>query len=255
MVDRRRYHDLPEPREHYQSAVASSEVQNTDAIFKNGHNPDVGTSFEIISHDGGTYPFPTEDTTMTISSTDANDTVAGTGARAVLVQGLNSNYQEIQEVVALNGTTAVTLANQYFRINDFIVLTAGTGKTNAGEIYVGYGTVTAGVPANTMESCHAGQARGETALYTVPSGKCFVINKLFVGVDKGKTASIRIKRILNGVEAVELEIQADEGLSQLESDYLVIACEGTDVWVEGKTTTGTTTTIQTISIGLLRKVS
>ena len=89
------------------------------------------------------YTFPTAGATMTISSADANDTSAGTGARTVKVDFLDSTYAEFSETLTLNGQTAVsTSSSDCFRVNTMTVLTAGTGKVNAGKVYVGTGTVT-----------------------------------------------------------------------------------------------------------------
>jgi hypothetical protein len=48
---------------------------------------------------------------MTVSSSSASDTSAGTGARTVLITGLNANYAVISESVTMNGQTAVTTTN------------------------------------------------------------------------------------------------------------------------------------------------
>ena len=64
------------------------------------------------------YVFPTESLTMSAVSTSASDT-----SITVLIQGLNSNYEEISATVALNGTTPVSITStQFFRINDAVVI-------------------------------------------------------------------------------------------------------------------------------------
>jgi hypothetical protein len=50
------------------------------------------------------------------------------------------------------------------------VLTAGTGGVNAGQIYVGTGTVTAGVPANVYGHVAVGDNQSLTGHFTVPAG-------------------------------------------------------------------------------------
>src|SRR5210317_2657610 len=117
-------------------------------VYKFGQNAVVGNSMETIWQQGGLYSYPPSASTTTVSSSNANDTSAGTGARTVQIVGLDGDYNEISETIILNGQTAVTTTNSFLRVNRGVVLTAGSGGVNAGIIYVGTGTVTLGVPAN-----------------------------------------------------------------------------------------------------------
>jgi hypothetical protein len=107
---------------------------------------------------------------MKVSSSSANDTAAGTGARTVRVVGLNASYNVVSEIVTLSGQTAVDTVNTYLRINDFYVLTAGSGNTAAGTLYVGTGSVTSGVPATVYSQIQTAYNAQSQAVYTVPAG-------------------------------------------------------------------------------------
>ena len=148
-------------------ALSPSYKQN----YKFGTNSSVGNSVETIWQQGGLYSYPPSASTMTVSSSDVNDTSAGTGARTVLISGLDASYNEASETITLNGQTAVTTVNSYIRVNRAIVLTAGSGGANAGNIYVGTGTVTAGVPANIYTIIN-GDGSNQTlqCFWTVPAG-------------------------------------------------------------------------------------
>jgi hypothetical protein len=138
--------------------------------FKFGFNPAVGTTEESIWDQGGLYVYPTAAITMTVSSSSTNDAAAGTGARTVAIAGLDANYREIGETITLNGQTAVNTVNQYLRVFRARVTTAGSGGTNAGNIHIGTGTVTAGVPATTYARVSAAEGQTLMAIYTVPAG-------------------------------------------------------------------------------------
>jgi hypothetical protein len=138
--------------------------------FKFGSNPNVGTSEESIWDQGGLYVYPTAAITMTVSSSSTNDAAAGTGARTVAIAGLDANYREISETITLNGQTAVNTVNQYIRVYRARVTSAGSGGTNAGNIHIGTGTVTAGVPATTYARVSAGEGQTLMAIFTVPAG-------------------------------------------------------------------------------------
>jgi len=116
-----------------------------------GFNPDVDTAQATVWPLPSLITFPAAPLQMTVSSTNANDTSNGTGARTIVVEGLDANYNEVSETVTMNGQTAVTMTAFLIRINYAYVATAGSGNGAAGDIYIGTGTVTAGVPATTYD--------------------------------------------------------------------------------------------------------
>ena len=103
-----------------------------------GFRPDMtaSTSSGVIWALGGEYPYPTSPQTIEVLSTSTNDTAAGTGARLVLIQGLDGDWGNQIAVVALNGTTPASASGSWLRINHTTVLAAGSGGRNAGSISV-----------------------------------------------------------------------------------------------------------------------
>ena len=150
--------------------VSRGQIQGHETFCQFGINSDVGASLETVWVGGGSYTFPSSTTTTTISSSNANDTSAGTGARTVFVEGLNANYERVTETASLNGQTGVTLANAYLRVNKVTILTAGSGGTSAGSIFVGTGTVTTGVPAVILNRTGSSSNESESGFYSVPVG-------------------------------------------------------------------------------------
>ena len=88
--------------------------------------------------------------TLQISSSNALDTLTGTGARQVTIIGLDTNCEEISELVSLLGTTPVSTTASFFRINKILVEEVGSTGMNQGDIYISDSTETyvniAGVP-------------------------------------------------------------------------------------------------------------
>jgi hypothetical protein len=156
--------------EPFELQVARGQIQGHESVIVFGYNPDVDTSEESIWPDGGTIVHPTTASVLKVSSSDANDTSAGTGARTVFIVGLDGNYDVVSETVILNGQTAVNTTNSYLYVNEFYVLTAGSGGANAGNINVGTGTVTTGVPAVLYDLIATGYNQRTTAHYCVPAG-------------------------------------------------------------------------------------
>ena len=157
--------------EPFELQVARGQIAYHKSIYKFGNNPVVADSIETIWPQGGLYSYLSAATVLKVSSSSANDTSAGTGARTVELFGLDGDYNEISEVVTLNGQTEVNTTQSYLRINRMIVRSAGSGGANAGIIYAGTGTVTTGVPANIYATIN-GDGTNQTlmALWTIPAG-------------------------------------------------------------------------------------
>jgi len=149
--------------------VSRGQVDGHTYLFQFGQASTVTTNQSVWATTG-VYAFPAAATVMKISSASASDTSAGTGARTVFISGLDANYAQISETVILNGQTAVNTTNSYLRINDFYVLTCGSGNTAAGIIYAGTGTVTTGVPATIYSLMPVAYNSQTQAIYTVPAG-------------------------------------------------------------------------------------
>lgn len=157
-------------------------------VHVGGVNADVDSaSNEDIWSQGGTYPFPATAAATTIESAEAADDgdPAGTGARTVLVEGLDANLNEISEIATMNGTNAVTLANQYLRINRVEVLTAGSGGENAGLITVKHSSTVIG-------AIEAGLNKSRSAIFTAPSGgyRSWVIKKIHCSITNAVNGAV-----------------------------------------------------------------
>ena len=195
--------------EPFELQVARGQISWHKRLFQFGTNTAVGTGFSTIWAGGSStlYTYPSAATVLKISSGSASDTAAGTGARTVIVYGLDANYNEISEIVSLNGQTAVNTVNSYIRFNEMLVLTAGSGGTAAGILYAGVGTVTTGVPATIYGQVPLGYNSSDQAFWTVPAGYTAYITSC-TWTSANTTANIAVTgslniRPLNGVFSVQ----------------------------------------------------
>lgn len=143
--------------------VARGQIMGHSAFSIFGYNGDIDQTEESVWPDGGTVPHPTTASVLDIVSTSTDDDAAGTGARTVFIEGLDNNYNVISETVILDGTTAVATVKSYLYVNQFYVVTVGTGGVNAGEI-------TAKVGATLYDLIAVGYNQRTTAHYCVPAG-------------------------------------------------------------------------------------
>jgi len=130
------------------------------ALFKFGSNSVVGTSEETIWDQGGIYAYPASASVMKVSSDDDGDT------STVVVSGLDQDYNEASETITLTGQTAVNTTTSFIRVFRARV----TANAPTGNIYIGTGTVTSGVPANKYAKITAGENQTLMAVWTVPAG-------------------------------------------------------------------------------------
>jgi hypothetical protein len=233
--------------EPFELQVVRNQVVGHSAKFQFGQAPTV-TSQQTLWTSTGVYAFPSSATVMKISSGSANDTAAGTGARTVVIVGLDANYAVISETVILNGQTAVNTTNSYLRINDFYVATAGSGNGGAGIIYAGTGVVTTGVPATIYSLIPAGTNRQTQAVYTIPAGYTGYISS-YTFTSNCASANVAQSGFLfvyyggSAIPIIEATARFNAGGSfDRHFDYPLIFAEKTDLDMRGQSATSSSMT-------------
>lgn len=181
--------------------VSAGVIPSIKVAFMTGLIGAIGLTYETVWPEGGVYAFPAVAAQLTISSDDAADDLLGTGLRTVLVNGLDEDYNEISESVEMTGTTPVTTANSYLRVQTLVGLSAGSGKVNAGNVYIGSGLVTAGKPVTVVNVIPPLSGISRTATFTVPSGKRAMLTHVTVSnEDETQPAQSSLVFQQNGVE-------------------------------------------------------
>ena len=189
--------------------VGSDKIQGHSVVHKFGHNLLVNEDWETIWSAGGLYSFIDTPTVLKISSTDVDDDDGDTGARTVLIEGLDSNYDELSETVTLNGRTAVNTTGTYKRVHRMIVQTVGSSGYNEGIIYAGTGTVSSGVPANKYASIPATYNQSMMAIYTIPNNKTGYLTSFYAQPDGEKEFQIRLRmQDSNGISRIKNQLHA-----------------------------------------------
>ena len=191
---------LTEP---FELQVARGQITGHRSVTIFGYNPDVDTSRVTVWPYTGILPLPAAALQMKVSSSSANDTANGTGARTVFVAGLDANYNEISEIVTLNGQTAVLTTQFFLHINNAYIATAGSSLSAEGDIYFGDGTVTAGVPATVYDLIKYDYNQRITGSYTVPAGyTAYVSQGLFSAGQPGGSAQISGRLMTIGTDKI-----------------------------------------------------
>lgn len=185
--------------------VSRGQIQGHRNVTVFGFNPDVDTTQVSVWPLPSLITFPASALQMTVSSSSANDTSAGTGARTIVVQGLDANYNEVTETVTMNGQTAVTMTASLLRVNYAYVATAGSGNSAAGNIYIGTGTVTSGVPATVYDVIKFDYNNTTTGSYTIPAGYTgYVSQGLFSTGQAGGSNQVQGRLLSRGTNNIRM---------------------------------------------------
>jgi hypothetical protein len=116
--------------------VALGQVTGSFPIRVKGHLLSVKDAIREPLSVSPDVPFGNTPETLNIVSTSTNDdgNPVGTGARTILLIGVDSNNDPIEETVELNGTTNVLTSNTFSRLFSMEVLTVGNLESNVGAI-------------------------------------------------------------------------------------------------------------------------
>ena len=219
--------------EPFELQVSRGQIAWHRAVIVFGYNPDVDTTTETIWPGDGLLPYLPAASQLKVSSANANDTANGTGARTVYIGGLDANHNEISEVVTMNGQTAVTTTQSYLHINSAYVITAGSGNSAAGNIYIGTGTVTAGVPATIYDIIAYDYNNRITGSYTIPAGYTgYVVQGLFSSGQAGGSNAVTGRLMTRGTNNIPLTAAVttlNNGAANYVFEYPVVIPEKTTV--------------------------
>lgn len=153
-------HQRPTPNFYFDAARGN--LYDVRAVNIFGFNRVVGTAYETFWNYGGIYPLLGSATTLTAVSS-ASDTMS------ILISGLDSSYNEISEIVALNGVTPVATTKSFLRVNSAVILSG----SNVGNITISSG-------ATVIGYIEAGIGVTQSCVYSVPSGHSLYLVRIDV---------------------------------------------------------------------------
>lgn len=231
---------IPVSARDYRQDVARGLVANESVVVIKGYNGATSTTNELVwAQSGATYPQVTSAVTLTISSSNANDTLAGTGAQIVLVKYVRfSDLVEVTALFNMNGRTAVTISADGYAINEIRVVQVGSTNSNVGVVYVGYGTVTAGVPANILGTIAATTNVGQQAVYTVPASKTLELVSYRISPSVLSVVQFRVKPLKSSAMlTVEYDIPLNQ-VAAFESPYPSLIPAGYQIQIWARANAG-----------------
>jgi len=244
-------HTLGMPFPH---AVALNLVPGASRVVALGVNADIntGTLPEDVWPLGGLYPWLSAATYVSVASNSANDSSSsGTGARTVLLVGLDNLYNVQSEILTLDGLTPVISTKQYLRVNSLIMMSAGSSRINIGDIDAKNNSNGTDILARLV----AGKGATRSSNYTVPAGYTLAIDSLFIGVNRpSSTVDISVATYFGspqGFYRLPLEISCAANPYRHDTNPPIMVSEKTDFMLRATYVSANNTNITGAWSGIL----
>jgi hypothetical protein len=222
-------------------AIRRGEIPDAFSVQKFGENETAGASEEMIWSDSGAYTWMTKPQAVKVASVGAsagNDdgNPVGTGARTLRIYGLDANYDLQDELITLNGTTAVTSANTYIRIFRAIVESVGSTGSNEGaiDVYDNGGS-------NEVAHIPIGYNQTMQAEYTIPADYTGYLTRYYASSATNQTIDVFLRvrmkynakdgDYVNYVDQVKSKVHIFRGYAQIDLTAPIQIPERSDVYL------------------------
>ena len=167
-------------------------------VHKFGAVVTTSATYDTVWSKGGAYAFPTSASAVTVVSSSTTDSDSlNTGGETITIQGLDGDFNEVEETLSLNGTSNVTGTQSFIRVHRAFI---ASGVTNVGDIDIKHGSTVV---------CYisAGMGQTQVAYYTIPAGKTGYLKSFAATQNKNQENSVRMfQRPFGGVFRVASEL-------------------------------------------------
>lgn len=230
--------------------VAAGQVTGTALVYKFGANSAIGASEEDVCATSGVITLPTSAAVASVAYS-GNDNSSSTGARKVMVEGLDSSFDTASEEVELtSGGSPQTTTQTFMRVflayvseaGAYATAYSGSGGTNDNDITISVG-------GNVQVTIKADRGQTQTTHYTVPAGKTAYLLDAHATADATMSTDLRFYQRRDADDVTTpytarrliTSIVAASGSVTRYFQYGVTFPEKTDLWWSGKTSAGSGT--------------
>ena len=145
--------------------VKRGDVQGHEHVHKFGFNTSVTTAAGLVWNGGGDYTYPTSAAQLGVVGTSTTDN------SQITIEGVDADYNEVSNIVTLNGTTTVTTSASYLRSYRAFV---SDDNEPAGDVTITHS-------GDTVAIISAEENQTLMATYTVPAGYTAYLYQLVFG--------------------------------------------------------------------------
>ena len=220
--------------------------EHVSHINKFGTNAAITTTVEDIWGPGGVHvPLPAP-TLLECASTDINDTLLGSGAQTIQIQGLSTDGLEQEEIVELDGQTPVLTTLIYRHVNRVIVVASGASHFNEGIIYVADDSTawSTGIPSTTASiqvGLPAEKGQSQICRFTIPWNKTGYVSQGYALSASNQTIVLEfvIRDPVYATERVQFTGTLEDDSYVTEPSPMSRVPAGTTLWVRAEALAGT----------------
>lgn len=219
--------------------VAAGITTQLANVHKFGAVVTTSATYDTVWSFGGPYTFPSTAGIITATSTSIEDAPGKTGALTVRLQGLDANYNEVEEDFTLNGTVGVAGTVEFLRTHRAFVLTGNNDNNNVGDINF---THSVGVTCQIAE----GMGQSQVTFYTIPAGKSGYLRSFAATMNKNQENTVRLfqKKPDGGVFRLASELNLYNSNMHTTYSIPLYFTEKTDI--EVRTYTGSNATVSSM---------
>jgi hypothetical protein len=234
----------------YLYEITRGNIPGTTFFNANGFAEVDNTQFSVVGTAFvGRYPFPGTAETINLVSTSADDSLTGDGMRTIIINGLDADFAQQLEVVSMNGTTTVTSALEFFRINSITIFSCGSARVNKGVV-----TATNSDSGDQLAVLDVEEGLSSLAVYSVAADKTASLYQALVNTAKDDDAQLSFLFCLREFEGSPIVRTSTQRIYQSEfkfSDIIPFALqEKTDLEVVAKSADSTNAIIN-VFIGFI----
>jgi len=202
-----------------------------DRISVVGYDDNVGLTYEDIDNTDNNFDYDTAGARLSIQSTSNDDGIGNIGIQALYLEGLDTDYNLLTEVVVLTGTTGVLTDNTFLRLKRTRVVLSGSNKTAVG-------TITITGDSFTWSKIDPGNYTCLLGRYTVPAGHSLILTG--TNVSSGKNGDFEVLLMLKS------DVLPEQNASHLlnNNNFILVTNdpalipEKTDLWWKAKRDSG-----------------
>lgn len=173
--------------------IAFNKVPGQRIFWAMGSRPSIGSTTngeDMWQGSATSMPEPADaGEQMTVNSTNAADTAAGTGVQEVTIEYIKGDGTEATEVIATNGGTVNTTATDIRFVNDFYGTARGSNGVAEGDIEI----YKLGAATTIYNLIPEGGNKSLVSSRMVPIAKKLVLKEWHAEESKGKRTEFRIR--------------------------------------------------------------
>lgn len=197
--------------------------ENFEKVITSGHTTTLNATISDLNDSSNTnWIMPATAATFSVVSTSIQDAAGGTGMTIIIIVGLDQDFNEISEVIALTGTTPVFSQLTYRALNISVGLASGSGLSAAGTI-----SISSSADAQCFGSYIIGDTTCEVGRYTVKKGYKFLGTSILISGGKNVDATFKLSIALPGrMEISTGELYPSQGISFFPNTTAIFLNEG-----------------------------